>query len=90
MAQFKIIMQPKELDGKPLITKGDSQDYLGRVIIELYQGPPNPDGSTDYDPAFAWTVDKSNDLPPEEWLKFLRNGLKGAVRHIEDAYSGGK
>lgn len=88
MTQFKIIMQPKELDGKPLITEGESQDYLGRVIIELWQGPPNPNWSRNDDPAFAWIVDKSNDLPPEEWLKFLRNGLKGATRHIEDVYSG--
>ena len=88
MSQHKMMGQPKELKGKPLITEGNPDFYLGQIIIELWQNPPNPDGSSDDEPSFAWIVDKANDLPREEWVKLLLNGLKRAVRYIEDAYGG--
>lgn len=78
--------QPKELDGTPLISekdlhKGDSDVYMGRVIIEFWCEK----GEECEDPGFAWSVDDP-DQPSEEWLKLFLNGLKGATRHIEDTY----
>ncbi|HEY0754951.1 MAG TPA: hypothetical protein VGD98_13415 [Ktedonobacteraceae bacterium] len=78
--------QVKELDGKPLIIekdprKDDSEVYMGRVIIEFWREKEQEAE----EPAFAWSVD---DLaqPSEEWIKLFLNGLKGAMRHIEDTY----
>jgi hypothetical protein len=78
--------QPKELDGKPLISekdphKGDSDVYMGRVIIEFWCEKEEECEK----PAFAWSVDDP-DQPSEEWLKLFLNGLKRATRHIEDTY----
>ncbi len=71
--------QPDELSGKPLISEGDSNSYLGRVIIELWC--EELEGCDE--PAFAWSVDKSNGLSSEDWLRLLISGLKGATMHIE-------
>lgn len=81
-----IKQQPKELDRKPLISerdprKGDSEVYMGRVIIEFWC----EEAEECEEPAFAWSVDDP-DQPDEEWLKLLLSALKGATRHIEDVY----
>ena len=84
--QLIIKMQPKEFDGKPLISerdprKGDSEVYMGRVIVEFWC-----EGSEECEePAFAWSVDDP-DQPSQEWLKLLLSAVKGATRHIEDVY----
>lgn len=72
--------QPKELDGKPFISEndphnGNSEIYMGRVIVEFWRE----------DTAFAWSVDDP-DQPSEEWLKLFLNGLNRATQHIEYLY----
>ncbi len=76
--------QPKELDNKPIISEGNPDAYLGRVIVEVWQAE-EPDAIAD-EPAFAWSVDEPKNLSmsKDEWLRLLLNGVKGATRHIED------
>ncbi len=74
--------QPKELEGKPLISekdpqRGDSDVYIGRVIIEVWGEENKPEES-----AFAWSVD-GPDQANEEWHKLFFNELKEAVMCIE-------
>ncbi len=79
-----IKMQPKELDGKPLISEqqpGETEAYMGRVIIEFWCEKPEECE----DPAFAWSVDDP-DKPDDAWIECFLNGLEGAVRHITDVY----
>lgn len=78
--------QPNELNGKPLISekdprKGDSEVYMGRVIIEFWREKEQEAE----EPAFAYSVDDP-DQPSEEWIKLFLNGLKWATRHIENRY----
>jgi hypothetical protein len=76
--------QPEELDRKPFISEeqpGKPEAYLGRVIIEFWC--EDPEGCEE--PAFAWSVDDP-DQPDDEWIELFISGLKGAARHIEDAY----
>lgn len=80
-----IKMQPKELDGKPIISEGNPPDaYLGRVIVEVWR-TEEPDAIGD-EPAFAWSVDEPRNLSmsKDEWLRLLLNGVKSATRHIGD------
>ena len=79
-----IKMQPKELDGKPIISEGNPDAYLGRVIVEVWR-TEEPDAIAD-EPAFAWSVDEPKNLSmsKDEWLRLLLNGVKRATRHIED------
>jgi len=79
-------MQPNEFKRKPLISekgplKGDSEVYMGRVIVEFWC----EESEGHEQPVFAWSVDDP-DQPGEEWLKLLLSALKGATRHIEDVY----
>ena len=76
-----IKMQPEEFERKPLISEGDPNGYLGRVIIEFWC--EDPKGCED--PAFAWSVDDPAQ-PDEQWYRLFLNGLQSATRHIEDTY----
>ncbi len=81
---MNIKKQPGELDGKPIISEGKPDAYLGRVIVEVWL-EEEPDALPD-EPAFAWSVDEPKNLSisKDEWMKLLLKGVKGAARHIED------
>lgn len=76
-----IKMQPHELDRKPIISEGIPDEYIGRVMVEVWcEGPVRSEEHV----SFAWSVDDPVH-PDEEWLKLLLKGLHGAARHIEDS-----
>lgn len=76
-----IKMQPPELERKPIISEGIPDEYIGRAIVEVWcEGQERSEEHV----SFAWSVDDPLH-PDEEWLRLFLNGLKRAVRHIEDS-----
>jgi hypothetical protein len=78
--------QPKEFENKPLISeedthKGNSERYVGRVIIEFWHEAKDNAGGF----SFAWSVDDP-DRTSEVWKEHFLEELKRAMRHIEDSY----
>lgn len=54
--------------------------YPGRIIVELWEQPVQPD-----EPAFAYAQDKPPaHLSRREWLTFLSNSLKSLATQLDD------
>ncbi len=87
-----IKMQPKEWDGKPLITehdpnhKGNPKFYLGRLIVDVWYTPTDDKGTID-GTSFGWSVDEPETLSMsrEKWINLLLSGVRGAMRHAGDS-----
>ncbi len=83
-----IKMQPKKLDGKPLISAGDPEFYIGRLIVEVWYEPSSNKGTDQLDgTSFGRSLDepKTLSMPRDQWLKLLLNAVERAKRHIGDA-----
>ena len=88
-----IKMQPKEWNGKPLITEDDPNHeedpefYLGRLIVEVWYTPTNDEGNEPLNgTSFGWSVDEPENLNigRDEWIKLLLSGVRRAIRHVGD------
>ena len=89
-----IKMQPKEWNGKPLITEddpsheGDPEVYLGRFIVEVWYTPTGDEGVEPLDgTSFGWSVDEpeSLNMSRSKWIDLLLSGVRGAMRHAGDS-----
>lgn len=80
--------EPQEMQGKPFISKGMPDAYIGRVTIEFWREPEGTETDTT-EPTFAWIADKAGHLSDEEWEKSFLDGLRKAVQHINRVHEKG-
>ena len=65
------------VEGKPLISEGDEQ-YLGRIIVELWQQPGHPDA-----PFFAWITEGPGNqgvvINFDDWNQYVIQALETVI-----------
>jgi hypothetical protein len=64
---MKVYQLPDDMQGKRCISAGNpDSSYLGRIIIELWKQPAEPD-----EPGYAYSYEKAANLDQHDWLRFL-------------------